>query len=121
MQRIAVARDRAFNFAYRENLDRLAEMGQVLFFSPLAGDMAAAGRVAAKVPGIRCSCLPGEYAGQVRSILNTGQRRGGPWSGCCDGNGKFSAFPSCTFAGFLLYCNQEESTTRIVMTRRKLP
>ena len=38
MQRIAVARDRAFNFAYRENLDRLAEMGQVLFFSPLAGD-----------------------------------------------------------------------------------
>ena len=38
MQRIAVARDRAFNFAYRENLDRLAQMGQVLFFSPLAGD-----------------------------------------------------------------------------------
>ena len=25
MQRIAVARDRAFNFAYRENLDRLAD------------------------------------------------------------------------------------------------
>jgi cobyrinic acid a,c-diamide synthase len=38
MQRIAVARDRAFNFAYRENLDRLAQMGEVLFFSPLAGD-----------------------------------------------------------------------------------
>ena len=38
MQRIAVARDRAFNFAYRENLDRLAEMGQVVYFSPLAGD-----------------------------------------------------------------------------------
>ena len=34
----AVARDRAFNFAYRENLDRLAEMGQVVYFSPLAGD-----------------------------------------------------------------------------------
>ena len=38
MQRIAVARDRAFNFAYRENLDRLEEMGQVVYFSPLAGD-----------------------------------------------------------------------------------
>ena len=38
MQRIAVARDRAFNFAYRENLDRLARMGQVVYFSPLAGD-----------------------------------------------------------------------------------
>ena len=38
MQRIAVARDRAFNFAYRENLDRLAQMGQVVYFSPLAGD-----------------------------------------------------------------------------------
>ena len=34
----AVARDRAFNFAYRENLDRLAQMGQVVYFSPLAGD-----------------------------------------------------------------------------------
>ena len=38
MQRIAVARDRAFNFAYRENLDRLAQMGEVVYFSPLAGD-----------------------------------------------------------------------------------
>ena len=35
---IAVARDRAFNFAYRENLDRLVQMGQVVYFSPLAGD-----------------------------------------------------------------------------------
>ena len=36
--RIAVARDAAFNFTYRENLDRLAELGPVTFFSPLAGD-----------------------------------------------------------------------------------
>ena len=36
--RIAVARDAAFNFTYRENLDRLAELGPVAFFSPLAGD-----------------------------------------------------------------------------------
>jgi cobyrinic acid a,c-diamide synthase len=36
--RISVARDAAFNFIYRENLDRLSEFGPVTFFSPLAGD-----------------------------------------------------------------------------------
>ncbi|MBP5302973.1 MAG: cobyrinate a,c-diamide synthase [Bacteroidales bacterium] len=36
--RIAVARDAAFNFIYRENLHRLAQVGQLHFFSPLAGD-----------------------------------------------------------------------------------
>lgn len=36
--RIAVARDAAFNFTYRENLSQLARMGQVRYFSPLAGD-----------------------------------------------------------------------------------
>ncbi len=33
--RIAVARDEAFNFIYRANLDRLAQLGEVVFFSPL--------------------------------------------------------------------------------------
>jgi cobyrinic acid a,c-diamide synthase len=32
---IAVARDEAFNFTYRANLDRLEELGEVVFFSPL--------------------------------------------------------------------------------------
>lgn len=36
--RITVARDAAFNFIYRENLARLAGLGPVTFFSPLAGD-----------------------------------------------------------------------------------
>lgn len=36
--RIAVARDAAFNFTYRENLSRLSQLGQVSYFSPLAGD-----------------------------------------------------------------------------------
>jgi len=36
--RISVARDAAFNFIYRENLDRLSELGHVTYFSPLAGD-----------------------------------------------------------------------------------
>jgi len=34
-KRIAVARDEAFDFIYRANLDRLAELGEVRFFSPL--------------------------------------------------------------------------------------
>lgn len=33
--RIAVARDEAFDFTYRANLDRLAETGELTFFSPL--------------------------------------------------------------------------------------
>lgn len=33
--RIAAARDEAFNFIYRANLDRLRELGTVSFFSPL--------------------------------------------------------------------------------------
>ena len=36
--RIAVARDAAFNFTYRENLSQLSQLGQVRYFSPLAGD-----------------------------------------------------------------------------------
>lgn len=35
--RIAVAYDEAFNFVYRENLARFAELGEVTCFSPLAG------------------------------------------------------------------------------------
>lgn len=34
-RRIAVARDEAFNFTYRANIDTLRQMGQVCFFSPL--------------------------------------------------------------------------------------
>ena len=36
--RIAVARDAAFNFTYRENLARLGQAGPLTYFSPLAGD-----------------------------------------------------------------------------------
>ena len=36
--RIAVARDAAFNFTYRENLAQLERLGKVHYFSPLAGD-----------------------------------------------------------------------------------
>ena len=50
--RVAVARDAAFNFLYRENLDRLAEKGPLTFFSPLAGD---------PLPDADLVYLPGGY------------------------------------------------------------
>lgn len=52
MMRIAIAKDRAFNFTYRENIDRLAEMGEVIYFSPLAGD---------ELPVADLVYLPGGY------------------------------------------------------------
>ena len=50
--RIAVARDAAFNFTYRENLSRLSQLGQVRYFSPLAGDL---------LPEADLVYLPGGY------------------------------------------------------------
>ena len=50
--RIAVARDAAFNFTYRENLSRLSQLGQVRYFSPLAGD---------PLPEAELVYLPGGY------------------------------------------------------------
>ena len=50
--RVAVARDAAFNFTYRENLARLAQLGPVTFFSPLAGD---------PLPSADLVYLPGGY------------------------------------------------------------
>ena len=50
--RIAVARDAAFTFTYRENLARLAQLGPVTFFSPLAGD---------SLPDVDLVYLPGGY------------------------------------------------------------
>ena len=64
--RVAVARDAAFNFIYRENLDRLAELGPVTFFSPLAGD---------PLPDADLVYLPGGYpelfAGELSSQRKT--------------------------------------------------
>ncbi|MBO4768803.1 MAG: cobyrinate a,c-diamide synthase [Bacteroidales bacterium] len=50
--RIAMARDASFNFIYKENLDRLAQLGEVSFFSPLAND---------PLPDADLVYLPGGY------------------------------------------------------------
>lgn len=58
--RIAVARDSAFNFIYRENIAQLEHLGSVTFFSPLSGD---------ELPQTDLLYLPGGYpelfAGQL--------------------------------------------------------
>ena len=50
--KIAVARDAAFNFTYRENLSRLEQAGELTYFSPLAGD---------SLPQADLVYLPGGY------------------------------------------------------------
>ena len=50
--KIAVAQDAAFNFMYRENLDRLKEWGTVTFFSPMSDE---------SLPDCDFVYLPGGY------------------------------------------------------------
>jgi cobyrinic acid a,c-diamide synthase len=50
--RIAVARDEAFSFTYAENLAALEELGEVVFFSPLADE---------KLPEADAVYFPGGY------------------------------------------------------------
>ncbi len=49
---IAVAKDAAFNFIYRENIAQFGRIGNVLFFSPLKGD---------RLPHADLVYLPGGY------------------------------------------------------------
>ena len=50
--KIAIARDSAFNFTYRENIDRLKEIGNVVYFSPLFSN---------GLPEVDLIYLPGGY------------------------------------------------------------
>lgn len=66
-KRIAVARDEAFNFTYRANIDSLRTMGEVTFFSPLHDDT---------LPACDLLYLPGGYPELFASELaaNSGMR-----------------------------------------------
>ena len=67
-KRIAVARDEAFNFTYRANIDSLRAMGEVTFFSPLNDS---------SLPPCDLLYLPGGYPELFASELaaNSGMRR----------------------------------------------
>lgn len=63
---IAVARDEAFNFIYRVNLERLEQLGQVVFFSPLHDSVLPAADIV-YLPGGYPELYAGELA-QNRSM-----------------------------------------------------
>ena len=52
MNRVLIARDEAFNFIYRANIDALKEIGTVKFFSPLHDEL---------LPPCDLLYLPGGY------------------------------------------------------------
>lgn len=84
--KIAVARDDAFNFIYRENIARLEELGTVSFFSPLADS---------ELPEADLLYLPGGYPefhlkalsenGVMRSAIRDYARSGGRLLAECGG------------------------------------
>ena len=59
--RIAVARDEAFNFMYPANVDALARLGEVTFFSPLADN---------HLPDADVLWLPGGYPELFADVLS---------------------------------------------------
>ncbi len=63
--KIAVAMDEAFNFVYRENIERLKQMGSVTFFSPLREDA---------LPEANLVYLPGGYPELFASQLQKHRR-----------------------------------------------
>lgn len=103
--RIAVARDAAFNFIYRENLDRLSELGPVTFFSPLAGD---------PLPESDLVYLPGGYPELFARELSTREQTmeqlrdyaeaGGRILAECGGMIYLSSFIVCVGEGSFRMC-----------------
>lgn len=84
--KVAVARDQAFNFIYAENLRRLSQLGELVYFSPLANEA---------VPASDLVYLPGGYpefyleqlatADQTRLTLRDHVQRGGKVLAECGG------------------------------------
>lgn len=84
--KVAVARDQAFNFIYAENLRRLSQLGELVYFSPLANEA---------VPASDLVYLPGGYpesyldqlatADQTRLTLRDHVQRGGKILAECGG------------------------------------
>ena len=59
--KIAIARDPAFNFIYRENIDRLSALGSITYFSPVYGS---------DLPDADLVYLPGGYPDKLLSICH---------------------------------------------------
>lgn len=86
--RIAVARDAAFSFLYRANLDTLQALGaELLFFSPQADEPVPAAAQAVYLPGgypeLHLDCLGRD--GATRASLRAHHARGQPIVAECGG------------------------------------
>ena len=93
-RRIAVARDAAFTFTYHQNLQALARLGEVTYFSPLAD--------VALPAGIDFLYLPGGYPELFAEALSTNAAMRASMAAYCAGGGR--AYAEC---GGLMYLGQQ--------------
>ena len=103
--RIAVARDDAFNFTYRENLDSLSEYGTVTYFSPLAGDPLPKADIV-YLPGGYPELYARELASQRKTMeqLRDYAEAGGRILAECGGMIYLSSFIVCAGEGSFRMC-----------------
>jgi cobyrinic acid a,c-diamide synthase len=92
--RIAVARDAAFTFTYLHNLQVLAEVGEVTYFSPLAD--------ATLPPGTKLLYLPGGYPELFAEALSQNTTMRASLAAYCAAGG--AAYAEC---GGLMYLGQQ--------------
>jgi cobyrinic acid a,c-diamide synthase len=97
--RIAVARDAAFTFTYFQNLQALAEAGEVTYFSPLAD--------AALPPGTDLLYLPGGYPELFAETLSQNTALRASIAAYCAGGG--ATYAEC---GGLMYLGQHIITAQ---------
>ena len=77
--KIAIARDPAFNFIYRENIDRLSALGSITYFSPVYGS---------DLPDADLVYLPGGYPELFARQLHRRQKVNGSIKNLCRGGGE---------------------------------
>ena len=89
---IAIAKDSAFNFTYRANIDALRELGEVVFFSPLNDE---------RMPDCDLLYLPGGYPELFASDLANNASMRESIKAFAENGGRI--FAEC--GGFMYLCN----------------
>ena len=89
---IAIAKDSAFNFTYRANIDALRELGEIIFFSPLNDE---------RMPDCDLLYLPGGYPELFASDLANNASMRESIKAFAENGGRI--FAEC--GGFMYLCN----------------
>ena len=89
---IAIAKDSAFNFTYRANIDALRELGEIIFFSPLNDE---------RMPDCDLLYLPGGYPELFASDLTNNASMRESIKAFAERGGRI--FAEC--GGFMYLCN----------------